>query len=303
MASVIPFFVCGRICLRLLYVPEDFMRKLSFVKMHGLGNDFIIIDGIGEKLAAGKWNDLSIRMCNRNTGIGADGLILALPARRGDFRMRIFNSDGSEAEMCGNGLRCLIRLLHDRKYLVKKTCGIEAGKRIVEARIVSAKKSDFQVRYCVGKPDFHAANIPIKIKEDYFINRKIMVMGRNFVVTSLSVGNPHTVVFVDDLDFDWQEVGQEIEVNKLFPNRTNVEFVLVASQSRVFIKSWERGAGPTLASGTGACAAVAAGVMVGLLKHEVEVVCELGCLNVEWSSNDDYIYQTGPAEYSFYGTF
>ena len=216
--------------------------------------------------------------------------------------MRIFNSDGSEAEMCGNGLRCMVRLLYDRKYLTKKTCGVEAGNRIVDARIVSSKKSDFQVRYCVGKPDFLAANVPVKVKEEYFINGKIMVGRRNFTVTSLSVGNPNTIVFVDDLDFGWQDVGREMEVHKLFPNRTNVEFVLVATQRRVYVKSWERGAGPTLASGTGACAAVAAGVMVGLLKRQVEVVCELGSLNVEWSSSDDYIYQTGPAKYSFSGT-
>ncbi len=270
--------------------------------MHGLGNDFIMIDGIGEKLTARKWGELTAQLCDRNTGIGADGLILVLPGKRGDFRMRIFNSDGSEAEMCGNGLRCMVRLLYDRKYLTKKTCGVEAGNRIVDARIVSSKKSDFQVRYCVGKPDFLAANVPVKVKEEYFINGKIMVGRRNFTVTSLSVGNPNTIVFVDDLDFGWQDVGREMEVHKLFPNRTNVEFVLVATQRRVYVKSWERGAGPTLASGTGACAAVAAGVMVGLLKRQVEVVCELGSLNVEWSSSDDYIYQTGPAKYSFSGT-
>jgi diaminopimelate epimerase len=216
--------------------------------------------------------------------------------------MRIFNSDGSEAEMCGNGLRCMVRLLYDRRHLRKRKCAVETISGMIEASIVSAVRSNFQVRYCVGVPEFAAANVPVKVREEYFINGKIKIGSKNYVVTSLSVGNPHTVVFVDDLSFDWREVGAGIECHKMFPNRTNVEFVKVSGRGRVLLKSWERGAGPTHASGTGACAAVAAGVMVGLLKREVEVVCDFGSLFVEWDSESSIMYQTGPTDYCFTGT-
>ena len=270
--------------------------------MHGLGNDFILIDGISERISTRSWDSRSVELCDRFRGIGADGVILAIPSRRADFRMRIFNSDGPEVEMCGNGLRCMVRLLYDRKRLRKKKCTIETTGGMIEASIVSAGRSNFQVRYCVGVPDFAAANIPVKVRQEYFINGKIKIGRKNYVVTSLSVGNPHTVIFVDDLDFDWREVGAEIECHKMFPNRTNVEFAKVSTRGRVLLKSWERGAGPTHASGTGACAAVAAGVMVGLLKRRVEVVCDFGSLAVEWDSESNVMYQTGPADYCFTGT-
>lgn len=278
------------------------MQKLPFTKMHGLGNDFIIIDGIGEKISTRSLAERSVELCDRSRGIGADGVILALPSRRGEFRMRIFNSDGSEAEMCGNGLRCMVRLLFDRKHLVKKKCTIETSGGMIEASIVSAGKSNFQVRYSVGVPEFAASNVPVKVRQEYFINGKIKIGRKNYVVTSLSVGNPHTVVFVDDLNFNWREVGAEIECHKMFPNRTNVEFAKIATRGKVLLKSWERGAGPTHASGTGACAAVAAGVMVGLLERQAEVVCDFGSLSVEWDSENNVMYQTGPADYCFTGT-
>jgi diaminopimelate epimerase len=277
------------------------MMKLPFTKMHGLGNDFIIINGIGEKISARSWDKRSVELCDRSRGIGADGVILALPSKRADFRMRIFNSDGSEAEMCGNGLRCMVRLLYDRKHLRKKKCTIETIGGMIEASIVTAGKSNFQVRYCVGVPDFAALNVPAKVRQEYFINGKIKIGRKNYVVTSLSVGNPHTVVFVDDLSFNWREIGAEIECHKMFPNRTNVEFAKVSTRGRVLLKIWERGAGPTHASGTGACATVAAGVIVGLLKRQAEVVCDFGSLLVEWDSESNVMYQTGPADYCFTG--
>lgn len=277
------------------------MASLEFTKMHGLGNDFIVVDGIGKKIGSLQWSKLTVKLCDRFTGVGGDGLILALPSRRADARMRIFNSDGSEAEMCGNGLRCMIRLIYDRGYLKKKQCSIETMKQNIGAQVVSTSKKNFLVRYSVGMPDFLAERIPMNIDQDYFINGKIKIGRRSYVVTSLSVGNPHTVVFVDDLSFDWETVGSEIEMHPMFPNRTNVEFVMPATKSRILLKSWERGAGPTHASGTGACASVAAGVMVGLLKREVEVVCDLGSLTVEWPQSDGGVYQTGPADYCFTG--
>jgi diaminopimelate epimerase len=276
------------------------MKRLEFVKMHGIGNDFVVFDGISQRLTGRNWNELSLSICDRYTGVGADGVIVVLPSRKADYKMRIFNSDGSEAEMCGNGLRCLVRMLHDRGYLRGRDCEIEAMKSIIGARIISLRKADFLVRYNVGKPSFLTSEVPVKSKQKFFVNSKVMIGRKNYVVTSLSIGNPHTVAFVDDIDFDWQSVGMELESHPIFPNRTNVEFVLVSSPKRILLRSWERGAGPTLASGTGACAAVAAGVMVGLLAREVEVVCELGSLMVEWG-DDDVLYQTGPAEYCFTG--
>jgi diaminopimelate epimerase len=276
------------------------MKGLEFVKMHGIGNDFVVFDGISQRLTGRKWNELSLSICDRYTGVGADGVILVLPSRKADYKMRIFNSDGSEAEMCGNGLRCLVRMLHDRGYLSGRDCEIEAMKSIIGARIVSLRKAEFLVGYNVGRPSFLTSDIPVKSKQKFFVNSKVLIGRKNYVVTSLSIGNPHTVAFVDDIDFDWRFVGMELESHPIFPNRTNVEFVLVSSPKRVLLRSWERGAGPTLASGTGACAAVAAGVMVGLLAREVEVVCELGSLMVEWG-DDGELYQTGPAEYCFTG--
>ncbi len=277
------------------------MKGLRFTKMHGIGNDFIVFDGIGQKAVSRSWSALSVKLCDRFMGVGGDGVILALPGRRGDFRMRIFNSDGSEAEMCGNGLRCMVRLLFDSGYLKGKQCVIETLGGLIDASIVSSGRSNFLVRYSVGIPDFRAANVPARVDQEYFINGKIRIGRRNFIVTSLSVGNPHTVVFVDSFAFDWQAAGSEIERHKMFPNRTNVEFAKASSRSKVLLRSWERGAGPTHASGTGACATVAAGVMVGLLNREAEVICDLGSLNVEWDTESNVAYQTGPADYCFTG--
>lgn len=277
------------------------MKKLEFTKMHGLGNDFILFNGIDDRIPIGSWARRALMLCDRFRGIGGDGAILVLPSRRADFRMRMFNPDGTEAEMCGNGLRCMVRLLFDRGHLAGRKVVIETAGGMIEAAVVSSRKTDFRVRYSVGIPDFAVSSVPMKSKQEYFINGKIKIGRRNFVVTSLSVGNPHTVVFVDDLTFDWQSIGAEIERHWLFPRGTNVEFVRVYTRRKVFLKSWERGAGATHASGTGACAAVAAGVMVGLLDREVEVACDFGGLGVEWDSESNAVYQTGPADYCFTG--
>jgi len=225
------------------------VKELPFVKMHGLGNDFILLDGIAERIPNRSWQKHTVKLCSRSMGVGADGVILVTRGKGDAFRMRIFNSDGSEAEMCGNGLRCVVRLLFDRGYIKGKSCIVDAMTQSIEASIISAKKSDFKIKYCVGIPDFRTEKVPMKVKEKFFINGKIKVGRKNFVVTCLSVGNPHTVVFVDDLDFEWELVGAEIERHKLFPNRTNVEFVKTETGKRTVLKSWERGAGPTHASG------------------------------------------------------
>jgi len=277
------------------------MREIKFTKMHGLGNDFIVIDGLTDEIPRINWAEKAGVLCDRAIGVGADGVILALPGKKLDYRMRIFNSDGSEAEMCGNGFRCMVRLLHDRKLMNGRKCAVETIGGEIEAEVVSSKKSDFAVRYCLGEPIFDAESIPVKSDSRYFINGSLKLKDKKYTLTALSLGNPHAVMFVDDLLFDWEDVGREIENHEMFPNRTNVEFVMPLGPSKVGLQSWERGAGPTYASGTGACAAVAAGVMVGLLERSVEVVCHYGSLMVEWSADDGRIYQTGPAEYSFTG--
>jgi diaminopimelate epimerase len=277
------------------------MKKIEFVKMNGLGNDFILLDSMLGRTPASGWSERSKTLCDRSRGIGADGLILMLPSKKADIRMRIFNSDGSEAEMCGNGLRCLVRLAIDKGYAKGKACTVETTGRVLSAKIISTRRSDFRVSYCLGLPEFKARRVPIKTKQEYFINGKINVLGKNYVATCLSIGNPHTIIFVDDLSFDWRHLGAAVEVSPIFPNRTNVEFVRVESRRRVSLKSWERGAGSTHASGTGAAASVAAGVMVGLLDRRAEVKCDYGSLLVEWST-DGELYQEGPAEYSFHGS-
>ncbi|MBD3216982.1 MAG: diaminopimelate epimerase [candidate division Zixibacteria bacterium] len=279
------------------------MRKLQFTKMHGLGNDFIFVDGIVRKLPRLKWSNLAVKICERLTGVGADGLILMLPSRKADFRMRIFNSDGSEAEMCGNGFRCMIRYLHDNRYTSRKKIPVQTLAGSITGAVVKSSKSDFRVRVAMGSPEFKAEKIPVKISGSVLVDGKIKIGSDSYIVTAVSMGNPHAVLFMDSLKMDWRSLGAQLELHKRFPERANVEFVKVINRKKIEMISWERGAGPTMASGTGASAAVAAGIKTGRLDHKVEVKFELGSLIIEYDEEENQIYKTGPAEYSFSGTY
>jgi diaminopimelate epimerase len=279
------------------------MKEIQFTKMHGLGNDFILVDGVVKKLPRLRWSNLAVRICRRLTDVGGDGLIVILPSRKADFRMRIFNSDGSEAEMCGNGFRCMIRYLRDKRYTSQSSIPVQTLAGRITGEIVKSAESDCQVKVAMGSPEFRAEKIPVKTSKPELIESRLRVGSDFYIVTAVSMGNPHVVLFMDSLKMDWKTLGAKLENHQLFPERANVEFVRVLNRRKIEMISWERGAGPTMASGTGACAAVAAGIRTGQLDYKVEVNFKLGSLIVEYDETENMICKTGPAEYCFSGTY
>lgn len=271
---------------------------MHFLKMHGLGNDYIYVDCLKQKLNnpskyAKLWSD-------RHFGIGADGLVLILPSLKADAKMDIYNSDGSKAEMCGNAIRCVGKYLYENNILNKKNIKIETLSGIKDLYLNVNNNIVETVKVNMGIPIFNSSNIPVDIKQDRVINFPLTIDKLTYNITCVSMGNPHAVLFVDD-DLDTLEIeniGKTIENNNLFPNRINVEFINIIDESNIRMRVWERGAGETLACGTGACAAVAASVENGYTKNSVNVHLLGGDLFVEW---DNYIYMTGTATKVFKG--
>jgi diaminopimelate epimerase len=261
---------------------------MKFVKMHGAGNDFIIIDGRTEKLDGINFSELAIKLCDRNFGIGADGILLVLPSEKADMKMRVINSDGSEAEMCGNGIRCFTKYLYETTEKKKEILSVETLAGIILPSIIEYKGKTALVEVDMGTPkDIKQATVEVK--------------SGKFAATLVSMGNPHCVIFVDDLnDIKLDVTGPEIETNKMFPKKTNVEFVQVISDGEIKVKVWERGAGETLACGTGACASVVAAVKVKGMQRDLMVQLPGGELDIEWQA-DDHIVMRGPAESVFEG--
>jgi len=264
---------------------------MDFVKMHGLGNDFIIIDSRKDPLEGINMADLAVRLCDRHFSIGADGLLIAGASNSADVKMRIFNPDGSEAEMCGNGIRCFAKYIYDSLEKKKEIISIETLAGVMLPSIIEHKGRVAIVEVDMG--------VPKDVK-----NAKV----RGLNATLVSMGNPHCVIFTEDLNkIDIGTVGAEIETDKMFPKRTNVEFVQVISKKEITVKVWERGAGETLACGTGACAAVVAGSHLGKLDKEVLVHLPGGNLDIEWQpalpggGEDDHVVLRGPAETVFEG--
>ena len=279
------------------------MKEYSFFKMHGLGNDFVYLDGLSDKLPGADYHKLAASICDRPTGVGADGLILILPSSICDFKMRIFNADGSEAEMCGNGFRGLIRYLHDHAYTKKNIITVETLAGTISGEIIKSRKSTVQVKVGMGVPEFRCSKIDVESRHQEIIERRIKIKAQSYNITVVSMGNPHAVIVVQDYKLDWHTAGKSIEHFKLFPKRTNVEFMKILNRTKVIVKSWERGVGATMASGTGASSAVAAGIRCGYLDDTVEVVYDLGSLIIEWEDKNGELFMTGPSEYSFIGTY
>lgn len=260
---------------------------LNFTKSHGIGNDMIIINGIEEKFRPTR--DIVKKLCDRRFGIGADQLLLLLDSKKADFKMRIFNRDGGEAEMCGNGIRCIAKYIIDHGLSKKRELTIETLAGNVQ---VWADKNLYTVK--LNKPILEAEQIPVKLN-GLVINREFTVDDVKFKITCVNMGNPHCVIFVDDLkNFPVRTYGPLIEKHPLFPTRINVEFVKVVNESTINVRVWERGAGETLACGSGACAAVVASVLNRKTERNVRVRLVGGNLNVTWDK-DDYVYLTGPA--------
>lgn len=275
---------------------------MNFTKMHGLGNDFIVIEG--ENSLPNNASELALELCNRYFGIGADGLVYILPSSTADFRMRIINSDGTEAEQCGNAIRCVAKYVYDNGLTDKDSITIEtlgAGVQQVQLNIVNGEVQT--VRVDMGEPILNGLQIPTTIDANPVINQSIEVDGREFRFTAVSMGNPHCVIYVDDAaGFDLAQWGPKLEVHPLFPRKINVEFVTVRSRDYTDMRVWERGAGPTLACGTGACATVVASVLNGYTDRTAVVSLKGGDLNIEWNEEDNHVYMTGPAANVFRGT-
>jgi diaminopimelate epimerase len=276
---------------------------LLFTKVQGLGNDFVLVNCFEEKLDLAQAPEIAARVCDRYFGVGADGLILLLPADDGDVTMRIFNSDGSEAEMCGNGIRCAAKYLYERglvkkdKIKVKTLAGMIIPELIIENGIVKL------VRVDMGEPRLERSEIPMEGPSGQVINEPLQVDGVAYQVSAVSMGNPHCIIFVPDTDrVSLREIGPRIEKHPVFPRKTNVEFVQVLNRQEARMKVWERGAGETMACGTGACATAVACVLNGHTGRRVTVHLKGGALLIEWEDNN-HVYMTGPAEEVFTGDY
>lgn len=274
---------------------------MRFFKYHGLGNDFIIIDNMdGQAIVDGA---LSEAMCHRRFGIGADGVILVEQSKKADVRMLMYNSDGSRPEMCGNGIRCFAKYVYDQN-IVKKSCmAVETDAGILKIDIKSEGDVLKTAMVDMGQPDFKAENVPVLLDRAEAINHEIEIAGKKFKITSMLLGVPHTVVFVDSLEDETViQLGKLIENSSYFPSKTNVNFVKILDRDNIILRTWERGAGYTYACGTGACASVAAGIVNNLLNEKVKVQLRGGDLIIEWK-NRQSIYMEGPATEVFEGIY
>ncbi|AIQ68512.1 diaminopimelate epimerase [Paenibacillus graminis] len=275
---------------------------MEFTKMHGLGNDFIIV--FGEQELPGNASELAVTLCNRFFGIGADGLVYILPSERGDYMMRIMNSDGSEAEQCGNAIRCVSKYVYEHGLVSSEQIVIEtigAGEQKVSLQVKDGVVETVTVD--MGEPVLSGTQIPVAIDAEPVLDQPIEADGRAFKFTAVSMGNPHCVIYVDDaVGFDLATWGPKLEVHPLFPRKVNVEFATVLDRSHVDMRVWERGAGPTLACGTGACATLVSSVLNGLTDRSATISLKGGDLFIEWNEQDNHVYMTGPAQVVYTGS-
>ena len=273
---------------------------LKFTKMHGLGNDYVYIDCINQKIT--DESSLARFVSSRHFGIGSDGLILICKSDIADFKMRMFNSDGSEAEMCGNGIRCVAKFVYDKGLTQKDIITIEtlAGIKTLELNTKEGKVQTVKVN--MGEPILKPEEIPVISKEYPVKKLKLLADDREFIFTCVSMGNPHAITVVDDVEnFDVQKYGKILEKDKAFPKRSNIEFVEIVDKNNIKMRVWERGAGETLACGTGACATAVACNLNNFTDKIVNVELLGGVLNIEWNEVDNNIYMTGTATTVFDG--
>ena len=273
---------------------------IKFTKMQGLGNDYVYMDAIHQKIE--NESSLAQFVSNRHFGIGSDGLILICKSDVADFKMRMFNSDGSEAEMCGNGIRCVGKFVYDKGLTDKTTVTVEtlAGIKTLELNTKEGKVETVKVD--MGEPILSPKEIPVISDEEPVKNLMLEAEGRKFKFTCVSMGNPHAITEVEDTGkFDVEKYGKVLEVDKAFPNKTNVEFIQIVDKNHVKMRVWERGAGETLACGTGACATAVACYLNGKTDKNVEVELLGGKLYIEWNEENNHIYMTGPAVTVFEG--
>ena len=274
---------------------------MKFTKMQGAGNDYVFINGFTEhvedKVTFVKW------ISDRHFGVGSDGAIFINPSEIADFEMEMYNADGSRSEMCGNGIRCVGKYVYDHGLTDKKEITVESFGRIKYLTLYPGRDGRIEsVKVNMGAPVLKGSEIPVRIDKDTVIGEPITVNGTEYLMTCVSMGNPHAVVFIDDTDnLDIESVGPVFENHELFPNRTNTEFVQVVDKSHVKMRVWERGTGETLACGTGCCATTVACILNGLTDEEVTVKVLGGEIIVKWDRENNLIYMTGPAVTTFEG--
>lgn len=273
---------------------------MRFTKMQGLGNDYVYVNCFRENVE--NPSEIAIKVSDRHFGIGSDGLILIKPSEVADFRMDMYNADGSQAEMCGNGIRCVAKYVYDYGLTDQTEISVEtlAGIKYLKLQIADGKVSRITVN--MGQPELVPDKIPVQADGDRVVDEPIVVNGVTYKMTCVSMGNPHCIVFVDDTaDFPLEEIGPMFENHERFPKRVNTEFIQILNRIEVNMRVWERGSGETLACGTGACASAVACVLNGLTEDEITLHLLGGDLSVRWDQEENLVYMTGPATVVFDG--
>jgi diaminopimelate epimerase len=278
---------------------------MKFTKMHGCGNDYVYINCFEEKVDIEHISELAVAMSDRHFGVGSDGIVLIMPSEIADCRMRMFNSDGSEAEMCGNASRCVGRYVYDRGVVKKNPIRLETmcGIKVIEVHPNDKGEAEL-LTVDMGEPILAPNDIPVKAESEPVLSLELKALDRSFDFICVSMGNPHAVTFIDEAvkSFAVEKYGPVLEVDKHFPRKTNVEFVEYVDESHLKMRVWERGAGETWACGTGTCATVVAANLRGVCERvPVEVELLGGKLTIEWKQSDNHVYMTGPATFVFDG--
>lgn len=280
------------------------MARFEFMKWHGAGNDFVVVDCFKETVE--KYAETAAAVCDRHFGVGADGLVLILPSETADFRMRIFNSDGSEAEMCGNVTRCVAKYAYESGLVKRTQIEMETKAGLIRPEVLLGADGKVErVRVNMGRPVLAAEDVPVRgFGRERVVAAPLAVAGETYAMTCVSMGNPHCVIFVDDISaVELAKIGPMIETHELFPKKTNVEFAQVLKEDEIRMRVWERGAAITLACGTGSCATLVAAVLNGKTGRRAALALDGGRLEIEWSEADDCVYMTGPAALVFTGVY
>ncbi len=279
------------------------MIKIKVTKMQGCGNDFVVIDYSEYEKTDLEMSELAKKLCDRHFGLGADGMIIPkLDSNDTDIAWYFYNSDGTTAQMCGNGMRCFAKYVYDKKLMGKKKFSVKTGAGVISPEILE----DGNVKVNMSSPILEPEKIPFKSNEN--LNQKINVLDKEFIINAVSMGNPHCVIFTEGDVYEMAKIyGPELEKHEMFPEKTNVEFVKIKSRNEVDFCVYERGCGITLACGTGACASVVAGVLNNLTDCKVKVNLLGGAVTVDWSEHEqglsENIYLIGPAEYSYFAEY
>lgn len=273
---------------------------MEFVKMEGCGNDYVYVNGFNTKID--NPNELSKIVSDRHFGIGSDGLIVINPSEVADFKMSVYNADGSEGKMCGNGIRCVAKYVYDYKMIDKEVITVEtlAGIKTLKLNVENGKVKT--VRVNMGSPIINAKDVPVISDKEKVINEPVVIDGKEYGITCVSMGNPHAITFVDDTDsLKIEKIGPGFEKNEIFPDRVNTEFIQIIDRKTIKMRVWERGSGETLACGTGACASVVACVLNNLTDNKVTVKLLGGDLEIKYDTDENTVYMTGPARIAFTG--